>query len=114
MRFKQVHRFNKKRRTPERRLPGTTVAVENGNVDKAIRKLKKKLQKEDFFNDKFKNMIIPRPKYWVGIKIVPSKFEFWEEKEFRLHKRELFSLKYLCERANDWSTKKYDKKIFHD
>ena len=38
-------------------------------------------------------MIIPRPKYWVGIKIVPSKFEFWEEKEFRLHKRELFSLK---------------------
>ena len=51
MRFKQVHRFNKKRRTPERRLPGTTVAVENGNVDKAIRKLKKKLQKEDFFNE---------------------------------------------------------------
>ena len=34
MRFKQVHRFNKKRRTPERRLPGTTVAVENGNVIK--------------------------------------------------------------------------------
>ena len=29
----------------------TTVAVENGNVDKAIRKLKKKLQKEDFFNE---------------------------------------------------------------
>ena len=26
-------------------------AVENGNVDKAIRKLKKKLQKEDFFNE---------------------------------------------------------------
>ena len=51
MRFKQAHRFNKKRRTPERRLPGTTVAVENGNVDKAIRKLKKKLQKEDFFNE---------------------------------------------------------------
>ena len=50
MRFKQVHRFNKKRRTPERRLLITTV-VENGNVDKPIRKLKKKLQKEDFFNE---------------------------------------------------------------
>ena len=51
MRFKQVHRFNKKRRTPEKRLPGTAIAVENGNVDKAIRKLKKKLQKENFFNE---------------------------------------------------------------
>ena len=51
MRFKQVHKFNKKKRFPEKRLPGTTVAVENGNVDKAIRKLKKKLQKEDMFNE---------------------------------------------------------------
>ena len=51
MRFKQVHRFNKKRRTPDKRMPGTAVAVENGNVDKAIRKLKKKLQKENFFNE---------------------------------------------------------------
>ena len=25
--------------------------VENGNIDKAIRKLKKKLQKENFFNE---------------------------------------------------------------
>ena len=51
MRFKQVHRFNKKKRFPEKRLPGTTVVVENGNVDKAIRKLKKKLQKEGMFNE---------------------------------------------------------------
>ena len=51
MRFKQVHRFNKKRRTPEKKMPGTAVAVVNGNVDKAIRKLKKKLQKENFFNE---------------------------------------------------------------
>ena len=51
MRLKQVHRFNKKKRFPEKRLPGTAVAVENGNVDKAIRKLKKKLQKEDMFNE---------------------------------------------------------------
>ena len=28
MRFKQVHRFNKKRRTPDKRMPGTAVAVE--------------------------------------------------------------------------------------
>ena len=29
MRFKQIHRFNKKRRTPEKKMPGTAVAVEN-------------------------------------------------------------------------------------
>ena len=50
MRFKQIHKFNKKKRFPEKRLPGTTVAVENGNVHKAIRKIKKKLQKEDMIN----------------------------------------------------------------
>ena len=46
MRFKQVHRFSKKRRTPEKRLPGTAIAVENGNVDKAIRKLKRNYKKK--------------------------------------------------------------------
>ena len=51
MRFKLVHRFNKNRRSPDKSMPGTAVAVENGNVDKAIRKLKKKLQKEDMFNE---------------------------------------------------------------
>ena len=51
MRFKQVHKFNKKKRFPEKRLPGTAVAVENGNVDKAIRKLKKKLQKEGLLRE---------------------------------------------------------------
>ena len=42
---------NFKRKKSEPRLPGTAVAVVNGNVDKAIRKLKKKLQKENFFNE---------------------------------------------------------------
>tara|TARA_Y100001968_G_scaffold224125_1_gene206763 strand:+ start:86 stop:340 length:255 start_codon:yes stop_codon:yes gene_type:complete len=44
-------RRNNFRRKIEQRLPGTAVAVVNGNVDKAIRKLKKKLQKENFFNE---------------------------------------------------------------
>lgn len=44
-------RRNNFRRKTEPRLPGTAVAVVNGNVDKAIRKLKKKLQKENFFNE---------------------------------------------------------------
>lgn len=49
MAFRKFNNFKKKRF--EQRLPGTAVAVVNGNVDKAIRKLKKKLQKENFFNE---------------------------------------------------------------
>ena len=49
MAFRKFNNFKKKKFEP--RLPGTAVAVVNGNVDKAIRKLKKKLQKETFFNE---------------------------------------------------------------
>ena len=49
MAFRKFKNFKKKKFEP--RLPGIAVAVVNGNVDKAIRKLKKKLQKENFFNE---------------------------------------------------------------
>ena len=50
MAFRRYNNFKKKRHD-SKRLPGTAVMVENGNIDKAIRKLKKKLQKENFFNE---------------------------------------------------------------
>ena len=39
------------------------------------------------FSFEFKNKDISRPPYWVGIKIKPDEFEFWEGDNFRLHKR---------------------------
>ncbi len=50
-------------------------------------------QKELHFEKKFKGFSVPRPDYWVGIKIKPKKFEFWQQGDFRLHKRELYMLK---------------------
>ena len=60
--------------------------------------LKKKVK---FYEKKFLNKPIPRPNYWVGIKISPTEFEFWQDRKFRLHKREVFYLK----------KDKWDKKI---
>lgn len=35
----------------EQKTKGSAVVVQNNNIDKALRKLKKKLQKENFFNE---------------------------------------------------------------
>lgn len=39
------------------------------------------------YNLKFALKDIPRPDYWVGIRLVPSTIEFWKAGKFRLHER---------------------------
>lgn len=52
------------------------------------------LEKVKYFKKKFLNQSVPRPKYWVGIKIRPKEFEFWKQGKFRMHERELYYMKY--------------------
>lgn len=42
---------------------------------------------------------IPRPDYWSGFRILPSSFEFWHDRPFRLHDRIVFS-----RAAEGWTT----------
>lgn len=34
----------------------------------------------------------PRPEYWSGFRIVPERIEFWQQTEFRLHERQVYTL----------------------
>jgi pyridoxamine 5'-phosphate oxidase len=41
----------------------------------------------DLYKNKFNGKPVEKPRYWGGFRIVPGWFEFWQEREFRLHDR---------------------------
>ena len=43
---------------------------------------------------------VPRPPQWSGFRLVPDSFEFWEDRKFRLHDRQQYSLE---EGGEGWS-----------
>ena len=46
-------------------------------LEQAVRDVEKKYQGRD----------VPRPPHWGGYLLTPSSFEFWQERDFRLHDR---------------------------
>ena len=43
------------------------------------------------FEAKYPGEDIPRPPYWSGYRVLPQRFEFWQNMPFRLHDRTLYT-----------------------
>ena len=52
-------------------------------------------------NAQYKNKPIPLPENWGGIRIVPTRFEFWQGRDNRLHDR----FEYILEN-DQWSNQR--------
>ena len=75
------------------RLRGSQIGAWASEQSSNIKNRKYLISRYKNFEKKFKNMQIPRPPHWVGVKVVPREFEFWQNADYRLHKREVFFLK---------------------
>ena len=53
------------------------------------------------FEEKYGTENIPRPPHWSGFRILPDTIEFWQDGEFRLHDRVVFT-----PTGNGWTTQR--------
>jgi pyridoxamine 5'-phosphate oxidase len=52
-------------------------------------------------DERYKDGDIPFPENWGGIRIIPTRFEFWQGRDNRLHDR----FEYIY-KNNQWSTQR--------
>jgi pyridoxamine 5'-phosphate oxidase len=48
-------------------------------------------KRHDFIKTKFENKDVEKPPHWGGFRLIPDFFEFWHDREFRLHDRLVYT-----------------------
>lgn len=59
----------------------SSIMEEEGELPKRIQEIA----------DKFAGEPIPRPFFWSGFRVIPTRIEFWQEGKYRLHTRIVYS-----------------------
>jgi pyridoxamine 5'-phosphate oxidase len=54
------------------------------------------------FDRRYRDTPVPRPPHWGGYRLSPSRIEFWEGRDARLHDR----IEYLLEQDGSWSIRR--------